>query len=265
MAICRESLQSVRAGRLTEAQLYDFMREKKRARFSLRCLNLNLRENIMMVKRSVVLASLLVMGGFSPYALALPCAALTSAPNLADCSSVTAGSATVSIEKTFFDPFVPVDIVFTVVKPDFGIGGFAISETVHNLTGRTWDDFHFRLGLGTGASFVDFFLGQDPDVEFGTLRGIPATSDVFTIMSSSFHSPRALDFSGGLVPSGTDVTFSFSIVEGFIAASDGSTFTLRQLPSLAAVPEPGSFFLVGLGLGLAGLVALRRSAARPTT
>ena len=217
----------------------------------------------MMVKRSVVLASLLVMGGFLHYALALPCAAFTSAPNLADCSSVTAGSATISIEKTFFDPFVPVDIVFTVVKPNFGIGGFAISERVRNLTGRTWNDFHFRLGLGTGASFVDFFAGQDPDVEFGDLRGITSTSNVFTMSSLSFHAPRTLDFFGGLVPSGTDVTFSFSIVDGVIPSRHGSTFTLRQLPSLAAVPEPGSIFLVGLGL--AGLVALRRSEARPTT
>ena len=217
----------------------------------------------MMVKRLAVLASMLVMGGFSSYALALPCAAITSASNLADCSSVIAGSAGVIIEKTFFDPFVPIDIVFTVLDPDFGPGGFAISETVHNLTGRTWNDFHFRLGLGTGTSFVDFFPGQDPDVECGDLRGITSLSDVFTLVSPSFHRPRALDFTGGLVPSGTDVTFSFSIVDGFIAAEDGSTFTLRQLPSLTAVPEPASILLVGLGL--AGLGALRRREARPTT
>ena len=224
-------------------------------------LNLNLGENIMMVKRLAVLASLLVMGGFSSYALALPCAASTSDPNLADCSSVIAGDAGVTIEKTFFDPFVPIDIVFTILKPEFSSDGFAISETVHNLTGRTWNDFHFRLGLGTGTSFVDFFPGEDPDVEFGTLFAISADSDVFSIGSASFHSPRTLDFTGGLVPSGTDVTFSFSIVEGFIDASDGSTFTLRQLPSL--VPEPASILLVGLGL--AGLGALRRREARPTT
>ena len=217
----------------------------------------------MMVKRLAVLASLLVMGGFSSYALALPCAAITSAPNLADCSSVIAGSAGVTIEKTFFDPFVPIDIVFTILKPEFSSDGFAISETVHNLTGRTWNDFHFRLGLGTGASFVDFFAGQDPDVEFGDLRGITSTSNVFTMSSLSFHQPRTLDFFGGLVPSGTDVTFSFSIVDGFAPSRDGSTFTLRQLPSLAAVPEPASILLVGLGL--AGLGALRRREARPTT
>lgn len=215
----------------------------------------------MITIRMVVLTLLLIAGGFSSPALAIPCQAPSSLPNVADCSSTVAGSTAITIAKTFINPFNPLDIVFTISRPAGSPFGFAVSETVLNSTGRIWNDFHMELGLGTGGAFVSFFPGQLPDVEFGPLgiKGFPATSNIFPVVLLSQHSPRALDFFGGSVLPGGSVTFSLSIVDGNIPVADGFTFTLRELPSLAVVPEPSTLGL--LGLGLAGLGAMRRRKA----
>ncbi len=83
------------------------------------------------------------------------------------------------------------------------------------------------------------------------------------------HEDEILVWSGRTVPSIGSTTFTFALdlpdnLENFNGAGV-NRFTLRQTPiaSPAVVPEPASRSLLGLGLALAGVAALRnRSGAR---
>ncbi len=115
-------------------------------------------------------------------------------------------------------------------------------DTVFNDTAVSWTDYHLALGFGTGSSFILSTSGDGLDF----LSSPAPTSTHFTNLSQTTDT---LSWSGGIVPTGGAVDFSFSFT-----VPDGITgFTLRQLPTVAAAPEPSTLLL--FGFGFAGLIA----------
>lgn len=154
----------------------------------------------------------------------------------------------------------PIDIVFAL-RESGGTTEYFFSETVTNDTGRPWGDFHFELGLGTLDDFVPFrdlvFIRPTilPDFDAPD-RDPPPTSSVFARLA---HRDDAIWWSGGTVPPGGTVDFTFSIDVPDDPLGSPNQFTLRQVPTL--VPEPSALLLLIPGVFVLGAAARRWPAA----
>ena len=149
-----------------------------------------------------------------------------------------------------FTSMAPIDIQFTVTASS-GTTEYLIGNVViNNVTGTTWNDFHFQLGFGgckLNVGCTPFTLSGNDSLDFDTPDKTPKpTSTAFTTL---VHNDDTLDWSGGSVANGGTVGFTFSIdVPDGVAATG---FTLRQF---ASVPEPGSVWLLGSGLILGAAI-----------
>lgn len=157
-----------------------------------------------------------------------------------------------------FNSICSMDIVFTVTN-NGALGQVAFRETVANISGQTWTDFHMQLGFGFGSQFTP--VPGNCGVGFTTVP-MP-TSGSFNLRGVSSSS---IDWGGGRpVPTGTSAVFGFSInVEDLSPCipvgsrlPNGYVFTLRETPT---IPEPTTMFL--LGTGLAGIAIKLRKRAR---
>jgi hypothetical protein len=142
-----------------------------------------------------------------------------------------------------------MDVEF-VVTDSGGSTEYLVGQAFFNLTGQSWAGYHFELGYGVGADFVRSGaadgLGFDLDSP-----APPAGSPAFAQVVQGLDT---LDLSAGLVsgPAPLPMGFTIDVPDGLAAWNpDGQNrFTLRQLPVLAAVPEPATALLLAGGLGL---------------
>ena len=151
-----------------------------------------------------------------------------------------------------------MDVEFQVADSG-GITEYLVGEAFFNLTSQAWAGFHFELGYGIGAGFVA--SSADDGLHFDIESPAPpAGSPRFTQVSQGLDT---LDFSGGLVsgPAPLPMGFTIDVPDRLDVwnPTGQNRFTLRQMPVLAAVPEPATAALLLAGvLGLIGLLRQRR-------
>ena len=155
-----------------------------------------------------------------------------------------------------FQAIAPIDTQL-FVEPSGGTTEYLFSETVVNNTNSIWNGFNFKIGFGVNDNFsppelilVPFGFAI-PDFDFNGSSSDPQpTSSKFTqlIQDGSFN----LDWSGGSITPGESVDFTFSVdVPDDLGGNDFyNSFTIRQTPIAAPVPEPTSInaFLALLGV-----------------
>ncbi len=165
------------------------------------------------------------------------------------------GSASVDILPAGFDIVItgknftavgPIDIVFTVGGS--GSETYTVAEGITNNTPTTWTDYEEELGSDSGDNFV--ISSSPPNF---------AAPDLNTGFADTQLQDDTIDMSQGSVARNGTLAVGFELTVPDLTS--GSTFTLRQFPTIPgvlppAVPEPVSRGL--LGLGLLGLLARRR-------
>ena len=156
------------------------------------------------------------------------------------------GDHTLDISKTF-SSINPISLTFTVAHQDTTGGNpYVVNENVLNSTGTTWNDFHYSItepAQGQGVVFTEF--------NKSTLGG-------FTLDNPPSSGPRNLNFTGNLADGGT-TNASFSLSPFDPGSGNTTTFTLTQVPTVSAIPEPETYAMLLAGLLLMGGIAKRRS------
>jgi hypothetical protein len=164
-----------------------------------------------------------------------------------DVMSNTTDPNVLNLSKTF-DSVNPIVLTFTVGHTQGGSGSpYTVTEAITNSTGQSWSDFHFAISEPTTGGQGDVFT----DFHASTLSG-------FTLDASNSSGPRNLNFTGALAD-GDTATASFSLSPFDPGAGNTSTFTLTQVATVPAVPEPETYAMLLAGLGLMGFVAKRRN------
>jgi hypothetical protein len=166
----------------------------------------------------------------------------------------------------------PIDIEFDVADSE-GTTEYGILELVFNETGSAWSGYQFELGFGTGGSFIrsgnDGLDFDTPDKDPAPLSELLGSGTPFGALS---HGDDLLRWSAGELPDGQGVGWLFGVdvpdaqgIPEYARHEGGYRFTLRQgsyesrpPDTHPVVPEPSSLWLVGLGLGGAGVVGWGR-------
>lgn len=165
------------------------------------------------------------------------------------------GSSAPSPNKLSYQVFAnssgPMDVEF-VVADSGGVTEYLVGQAFFNLTGQAWSGFRFELGYGVGAGFVRSGAGDGLGFDLDS-PAPPAASPLFAAVAQGLDT---LAFDGGPVTGPAPLPMGFTIdVPDHLAdwnPEGQRRFTLRQMPVLAAVPEPATTLLLAAGLALIG-------------
>jgi hypothetical protein len=144
-----------------------------------------------------------------------------------------------------------IDIQFTVA-PSEGFTEYQVSEFVDNNTGLPWTSYKMQLGFTVGGVFTPSIANDGLDFDAPNYDTLP-NSGAF----STFATPDEdqLVFSGGLHGAGAQ-PYNFRIDVPDLIGRQVQTFTLRQTPVSAPIPEPSTFVLATIAA--IGLMRRRR-------
>ncbi len=164
----------------------------------------------------------------------------------------------ISGESSGSGPGAFLDLEFEVSTADQADTDQVVSFEIHvtNQGPLSWGGYVFALGFDLGEDFTYATFMADP--EFFILTDPVPTSSVFGNFEafSAMH-PHEVRFSdGNMVAPGSSVNFQIA-VHVPLPAPQMDTFTLRQY-AVAAIPEPATVLLMGLGLVALGYAGRRK-------
>ena len=209
------------------------------------------------VARWVVLPAFLLLlpNGQSAHAVPVTVSGLTFSEVGAGVT-ITSGSAgsgaqgdPIIINETFtsLDGTISIEGLSTFGNPttSFQTHGFALEKIVTNNTGQSWEFFDHELQVTQGTPSSE---GDGLSFAQGCATCRPFTSNNLPNVFEEIISRDFVNFSGGVVPDGGTVTFNYVITDN----GTHSQVFLRERPNFAppeaAVPEPGTFLLLGSSL-----------------
>jgi hypothetical protein len=145
-----------------------------------------------------------------------------------------------------FANFVPAVLDYRIDEGDLGMP-VTFNAIVRNFTGQ-------------GLEFLSFTLSQGSFSTVGTVTRLfggaaPSVGGPGAVVAISFDPPEFLDLEIGNVLGTTAGALDWRIDNTAFTAGDRFSITV-------AIPEPGTYALMGAGLGLVGWLARRRSRAQ---
>lgn len=185
-----------------------------------------------------------------------------SGPGLGSFSFSELGSS-VSNFSTTFSSVNPITLTFTVAHGDGISLPYQIYDAIKNNTAEAFSTFHLHLNESSstpedGVVFTSFNSADDFFAPDFTPR--------FTLDSSSINQPapfestgpRDLNFTGELKAGETAVQSYYGLDLPDPGSGNTYTFSLTQTPVAGVVPEPETYAMFLVGLGLMGFMAHRK-------
>lgn len=162
------------------------------------------------------------------------------------------------LSKTF-SSVNPITLTFTVAHSEANGTPYDVNEEIKNNSATAFTDFHLHIdepvNAGNGVIFTSFNSSAPNDTT-------PDFTPNFTLDSPSKdqpspfqHSgPRDLNFTGELKAGATLADGYFSLNMPDPGADNTYTFTVTQTPTVGVVPEPETYAMLLVGLGLIGFM-----------